>query len=180
MGVLRTFLTSLIAAAALAGPALGAADDWPVIKGQRVDDQPPWGAFALYSVSGASVGVSLYARPSPNGLFLAARRVRVQDGGKAVIDWALAPVCPHLVQAAALLEELPVPRIEAPAAGREPRQAQVMLDGDSYFLWASDARFSGGAHSAGLELRAVDGSPVAEWVTNTLGALSACWGPTAP
>ena len=52
-------------------------------------------------------------------------------------------------------------RIEVPGAGREPRQAAVALDASSYFVWADDARFSGGGHSAQIELRGVDGSPMA-------------------
>lgn len=180
MGAYWTILTSLIATAALAVPALAAEDDWPVIKGTRVDEQPPWGAFALYSPDGDSTGVSLYARPSPNGLVLAARRVQTPNGQASRIDWASASTCPQLVAAATAMEDLPMPRIEAPAVGREPRSSPVVMDGASYFVWASDARFSGGANSAGVELRALEGSPVAEWVSNSLKAMSGCWGPSLP
>jgi hypothetical protein len=178
----RTILTSLIAAAALAAPAAQAAeDDWPILKSARIDGQPPWGAFVVYSSSSdrPSTGVSLYLRPSPDGPMLTARRVRARGAEPATIDWTTAKACAALPSAIAELEDLPPPRIDAPGLAREPRGGGVISDGASYFLWSSLASYSGGA-LAELEVRTVDGTPVADWIDRTLAKVEACWAPAAP
>jgi hypothetical protein len=78
MGALRTIVTSLIAAAALSAPAWAAEDDWPVLKSVRLDERPPWGAFALYGAAGQTVGVTLYTQASADGPVILARRVRAR------------------------------------------------------------------------------------------------------
>ena len=83
MGGFRIFVASLTAASAAAlaapAPASAAEDDWPILKSHRLGDVPPWGAFVVYPpAGGASVGVSLYLLPAPDGpAVLTARRVRV-------------------------------------------------------------------------------------------------------
>jgi hypothetical protein len=180
VGALRTIVTSLIAAAALGAPAWAAEDDWPVLKSVRLDERPPWAAFALYDAAGQTVGVTLYTQASADGPVILARRVRARAGQAAQIDWASASACPALASASAALEDLPVPRIEAPGVGRTPRSSNLILEGSSYFLWASDARFSGGERAAQIELRTVEGSPVAEWIDRTLAATAGCWSPARP
>jgi hypothetical protein len=173
VGASRSIILSLLTAATVATPVFASDDDWPVIKGSRLDDQRPWAAFAVYKPD-TSTGISLYLRGGKDAPVLVARRVSTH-GDKAVVDWAASPDCPQLLAAATEMEDLPVPRIEAPGVGHEPRGGALVLDGDSYFLWADDARFSAGAHSAQLELRAVNGSPVADWIDRALAGLSGCW-----
>lgn len=181
MGALRTIILTLASAGALAAPAMAREDDWPEIKGARLDGQRPWGAFAIYRSPSLQVtGVSLYLRKSASENEMVARRVEGTEGGGVVVTWASSKTCETLIPLAAEMEELPVPRIEVPGAGREPRPAEVLLDGSSYFVWADDARFSGGAHSAQLEMRGVDGSPMAQWIDKALAGLGRCWRTNQP
>ncbi|KRB48616.1 MAG: hypothetical protein V4514_18685 [Pseudomonadota bacterium] len=182
MGLFRTIILALAGAGALATSASAAGeDDWPTIKSARLNDQRPWGAFALYRAPDArATGVTLYLRGSMDDHEMIARRVEMDSGDHAVISWASSKTCANLISATVELEDLQVPRIEVPGAGREPRQAAVALDASSYFVWADDARFSGGGHSAQIELRGVDGSPMAEWIDRTLGRLTGCWRTNLP
>jgi len=174
LAAIRTICLTLATAAILATPAAASEDDWPVLKGARLDGLRPWSAFAVYRAE-SSTGVSLYLR----GAELVARRVEVR-GAATTIDWASSRACPQLSMAAARMESLPVPRIEAPGVGRSPRGGPPRMDGDSYFLWADDARFTGDRHSAQLELRGVNGSPMAAWADRTLISMATCWRTTQP
>ncbi len=168
-----------MAATALATPCLADEDDWPVLKGARVENRPPAVAFAVYH-SHRSTGFGVYRLQRPDALkpYLLARRVEARSG-KAQITWASSEACPQLEPALAELARLPTPVIAPPRTGPagDPRSAP---DGSSYFLWATDARWSAGDSAAGMELRAVDGSPVAAWTEKTLKSLEPCWGPTRP
>jgi hypothetical protein len=152
-------------------PAVAAQDDWPSIKGARWQDQPPFAAFAVYRADGSAVGVSLYPR---DGGF-AARRISGQGE-----QWTATARCPALAAALEALEDLPVPRVEVPGLGRTPRNAALALDGDSYFLWADGARWGGGAHAATLEVRGVNGSPLADWIEAADKAIGPCWSDARP
>ena len=48
MGAIRTLLLALAGAGVLAAPAAASEDDWPVLKGARLEGLRPWGAFAVY------------------------------------------------------------------------------------------------------------------------------------
>lgn len=159
-----------------AGQAGAAEDDWPVIKGERLSGQPPWAAFAIYRADGSVVGVTLFARPDRQ---LVARRLTM-SGDRPSVSWAGGQACPALPEALAGLEQLPIPRLEVPFVGQEPRRGQVVMDGDSYFLWSDDARWGGGSQGSTLEMRAVGGSPLADWADRTLAAVAGCWGPAPP
>ena len=177
MGAFRTTWLALAGAMLLAAPAAASDDDWPVLKGARLDGQMPWGAFAVYRLAGQPTqGVTLFLRGEDE---LVARKVETDDGNDAAVTWASSRTCPALAPALAELEKVPPARIDAPAAGRSLGAASPTQGGASYFIWVQDARLAG-AHSAQLEIRALDGSPVAAWMTRTLEALSACWKPGQP
>ena len=176
----RILLLSL-AVAALAVPCLADEDDWPVLKGARVENRPPAVAYAVYrSLGHRSTGFGVYRMQRPDALkpYLLARRVEAQSG-KAEIAWASSETCPQLEPALAELARLPAPVI-APPRTSPAGELKLTLDGSSYFLWATDARWSAADSAAGMELRAVDHSPVAAWSEKTLKSLEPCWGPTRP
>ena len=177
MGAIRTSLLALLGAAVLAAPAAASDDDWPVLKGARLDGQRPWGAFAVYRADRSVTGVSLYLR---GGGEMVARRVETRDGAEASVAWASSRSCSRLVPAMAELEVLPAPRIEVPGAGRKPPAAAAPVGGDSYLLWAEDARFAAAPYPAQIELRGEGGSPMAAWVERSLTRLASCWGPAQP
>lgn len=166
----RIFLLSL-AAAAVAAPCLADEDDWPVLKGARVDGQPPAVVLAVYRARGATFGLGVY--PTTTGDLLA-RRVAVRDGATTV-GWTTSKTCPQLAPALAALERVPAPRIRAlralpPSGGR---------DDTSYLLWSTDVRWARNRPSAGMELRTTAG-PLAAWAERTARALEPCWGPNRP
>lgn len=166
-----------LAAAALAAPALASEDDWPVLKGARLEGRMPWGAFAVYRPPGQpTTGVTLFVREKA----LIARRVETRGGEAAQIDWTTSASCPALAPALAGLERLPPARIEVPLAGRSAAPPDLRLDGSSYFVWVQDARFGGDRNASQLELRTTDGSPAARWMEKTLKALAGCWTPARP
>lgn len=45
---MRTIILALAGAAIPAAFAAASEDDWPVLKGARLDGQMPWGAFAVH------------------------------------------------------------------------------------------------------------------------------------
>jgi hypothetical protein len=167
----RRGVLGIAAAFALAAPAAAAVDDWPSIKGARLDDRPPFAAFAVYRADASVVGVSLYLRAAG----FAARRLSGEGE-----QWTTTERCPALLTALEALEDLPIPRIDAPGLGRTPRTAALALDGDSYFLWADGARWGGGAHAATLEVRGVEGSPLADWIEAAATASAGCWSAARP
>lgn len=174
----RILLLSL-AVAAVAAPCLADEDDWPVLKGARVENRPPAVAFAIYR-SHRSTGFGVYRMQRPDALkpYLLARRVEAQTG-RAEIAWTSSETCPQLEPALAELGRLPTPVIAPPGTG-PLGDLKRTPNGSSYFLWATDARWSAGDSTAGMELRAVDHSPVAAWTEKTLKSLEPCWGPTRP
>ena len=177
MGAMRTIILALAGAAILAAPAAASEDDWPVLKGARLDGQMPWGAFAVYRAPGRpTTGVTLFVREAA----LVARRVETRGDETASIAWTSSRTCPALAPALAGLETLPAARIEVPLAGRAAAAPVERPDGSSYFVWVQDARLGSDRHSGQLELRATDGSPVALWMEKTLKALAACWTPARP
>lgn len=180
MNLGRILLLSL-AATALATPCLADEDDWPVLKGARVENRPPAVAFAVYrSLGHRSTGFGVYRMQRPDALtpYLLARRVEALSG-QAQISWASSETCAQLEPALAELARLPAPVI-APPRTASVGDRKSAPDGSSYFLWATDARWSAGDSAAGMELRAIDGSPVAAWTEKTLKSLEPCWGPTRP
>lgn len=177
MGAFRTICLALSCAALLAAPAQAAEDDWPVLKGARLDGQMPWGAFAVYRMPGQPTqGVTLFLRGADE---LVARKVETDGGNGANVSWATSRTCRVLAPALAELEKVPPARIDAPAVGKSFGPAASQDGGASYFIWVQDARVAG-KHSAQLELRALDGSPVASWMTRTIDALATCWSPAQP
>lgn len=177
MGAIRTTILALAGAATFAAPAAASEDDWPVLKGARLDGQMPWGAFAVYRAPGQpTTGVTLFVRDKA----LIARRVETRGDDGATIAWTSSKTCPGLAGALAGLETLPAARIEVPLAGRAAAALVERPDGSSYFVWVQDARLGSDRHSGQLELRATDGSPVALWMEKTLNSLARCWTPARP
>ncbi|WP_374532687.1 hypothetical protein [Phenylobacterium sp.] len=177
MGAFRTIILALAGAAILAAPAAASEDDWPVLKGARLDGQMPWGAFAVYRAGDRpTTGVTLFVRDNA----LIARRVETPSGEAAAITWASSRTCPALAPALAELETLPPARIEVPLAGRKPAAPDQPADGSSYFVWVQDARLGNVRHSGQLELRATDGSPPALWMEKALRRLAPCWTSARP
>lgn len=162
-------------AATLATPAFAADDDWPEIKSAPFGSVRPWGAFAHYGgrAEGAYTrGVTLYAARDAGAPVLVARRVRAQ-GGPAYIDWTDTRSCPQLAEAARRLERLQMPGLDVPGIGKNA-PAGPPADGDSYLLWADEARWRNG-RSASLEVRGSDGSPLAQWMQDAFSRLDGCW-----
>lgn len=177
MGAIRTTILALTGAALMAAPAAASEDDWPVLKGARLDGQMPWGAFAVYRAPGqVTAGLTLFAR----GQELIARQVTTNGGEDAAVAWASSTNCPALGPALAGLETLPAARIEVPLAGRKAAAPDLRLDGASYFVWVQDARLGSDKHSGQLELRVSEGSPAALWMERTIKALAPCWSPRQP
>ena len=177
MGAFRTIILALAGAAILAAPAAASEDDWPALKGARLDGQMPWGAFAVYRAGDRpTTGVTLFVRDNA----LIARRVETRSGEAAAIAWASSRTCPALAPALAELETLPPARIEVPLAGRKPATPDQPADGSSYFVWVQDARLGSARHSGQLELRATDGSPPALWMEKALRRLAPCWTSARP
>jgi hypothetical protein len=176
VGAIRILILALLGAGVLAAPAAASEDDWPVLKGARLDGLRPWGAFAVYRADRSVAGVSLYLRDGQ----AIARRVETREGQDARGAWANSTTCPALVPALIELEALPAPRIDVPGAGRAPPAAAPATNGDSYLLWAEDARFAATPYPVQIELRGDGGSPMAAWVERSLGRLSACWGAAQP
>ncbi|WP_312166315.1 hypothetical protein [Phenylobacterium sp.] len=176
MGAIRTLILALAGAGVLAAPAAASDDDWPVLKGVRLEGLRPWGAFAVYRADRSVAGVSLYLR----GDEAIARRVETREGEAARIAWASSRTCPALVPALSELETLPPPRIDVPGVGRTPPAAVPAVDGDSYLLWAQGARFVAAPYPVQIELRGEGGSPMAAWVERSLRRLAACWGAAQP
>jgi len=177
VGAFRTIILVLAGAAILAAPAAASEDDWPVLKGARLDGQMPWGAFAVYRAGDRpTTGVTLFVRDNA----LIARRVETPSGEAAAITWASSRTCPALAPALAELETLPPARIEVPLAGRKPAAPDQPADGSSYFVWVQDARLGNVRHSGQLELRATDGSPPALWMEKALRRLAPCWTSARP
>lgn len=161
--------------AALAAPAFAADDDWPEIKSAPFGAVRPWGAFAHYGGRAEAAytrGVTLYAARSGDAPVLVARRVRAQ-GGPAYVDWTDSRSCPQLAEAARRLERLQMPGLDVPGVGKSA-PAGPGADGDSYLLWADEARWRNG-RSASLEVRGSDGSPLAGWMQDAFGRLDGCW-----
>ena len=177
MGAKRILALAVVGAAMLAAPAQASEDDWPVLKGARLDGQMPWGAFAVYRATDASVtGVTLFAREG----VLIARRVETRSDAAAAITWASSSSCPQLSTALAALEAFPNTRIEVPLAGRRAKPPVTPPQASSYFLWVQDARQGGERHAGQLELRFVDGAPVAIWMEKTLKSVAGCWTAARP
>lgn len=176
MGAIRTLILALAGAGVLAAPAAASEDDWPVLKGARLEGLRPWGAFAVYRADRSVTGVSLYLREGRT----IARRVETRDGEAAVVSWASAQACPALTPAVAGLEKLPAPRIEVPGVGLKPSPPAAAANADSYLLWAEDARFAASPYPVQLEVRGEGGSPMAAWVDASLSRLASCWSPVQP
>ena len=175
MGAIRILILALAGAGVLAAPAAASEDDWPVLKGARLEGLRPWGAFAVYRADRSVTGVSLYLREGQ----AIARRVETRDGADAAVTWAAAGSCPALTAAVADLEELPAPRIEVPGLGTRPPPAAA-ANADSYLLWAEDARFAASPYPVQIEVRGEGGSPMAAWVDASLSRLASCWSPARP
>lgn len=161
--------------AALATPAFAADDDWPEIKSAPFGAVRPWGAFAHYGGRAEAAytrGVTLYAAPKGDAPVLIARRVRAQ-GGPAYIDWTDSRSCPALAEAARRLERLQMPGLDVPGVGKSAPAGRA-ADGDSYLLWADQARWRNG-RSASIEVRGSDGSALAEWMQDAFVRLDGCW-----
>lgn len=173
---MRTLMAVLAGLAAmLATPVLAADDDWPEIKSVPFGALRPWGAFAHYGGRAETAytrGVTLYAQADDAATVLVARRVRAQ-GGPAYVDWTDSRRCPQLVEAARRLERLAMPGLDAPGVGA-PTGGAASADGDSYLLWADQARWRNG-RSASLEVRSSDGSPLADWIQDAFRRLDGCW-----
>lgn len=176
MGVIRTLVLALLGAGVLAAPAAASEDDWPVLKGARLEGLRPWAAFAVYRADRSVTGVSLYLR----GAEAIARRVETRDGADAAVTWATSKSCTSLTPVLAELEALPAPRIEVPGVGRNPPTPALSANSDSYLLWAEDARFAAAPYPVQIEVRGEGGSPMAAWVETSLRRVAACWGPTQP
>ncbi|WP_293404722.1 hypothetical protein [Phenylobacterium sp.] len=176
MGAIRTLLLALAGAGALAAPAAASEDDWPVLKGARLEGLRPWGAFAVYRADRSVTGVSLYLR----GAEALARRVETREGVEATVTWATSKSCARLTPVLAELEALPAPRIEVPGVGRQPPAPAASANGDSYLLWAEDARFAAAPYPVQIEVRGEGGSPMAAWVETSLRRVAACWSPVQP
>lgn len=176
MGAIRSLILALAGAGVLAAPAAASEDDWPVLKGVRLDGLRPWGAFAVYRADRSVTGVSLYFREGQT----IARRIETRDGADAVVSWAAARTCPALIAAVSGLEKLPAPRIEVPGVGLRPPAAAASANADSYLLWAEDARFATSAYPVQLEVRGEGGSPMAAWVDASLRRLASCWSAAQP
>ena len=58
MGAIRSLILALAGAGVLAAPAAASEDDWPVLKGARLEGLRPWGAFAVYRADRSVTGVS--------------------------------------------------------------------------------------------------------------------------
>ncbi len=84
--------------------------------------------------------------------------------------------CPALQQQLAKAENLPMPTFVAPGSKRGQR-AQMIMHPTTYTL-ALEGYESTSNSSARLEVSAPSGSPLAQWVVETLAALEPCW--TAP
>lgn len=154
-----------------AWPAAGADDDWPEIKSAPFGQVRPWGAFAHYGGRGEAAyarGVTLYAA----GPGLVARRVRAQSG-PAYVDWTDSRRCPQLTEVGRRLERLQMPTLDVPSVGAQSARP-APATGDSYLLWADEARWRGG-RGASLEVRGSDGSPLAEWMQGAFVSLEPCW-----
>lgn len=161
--------------AALATPAFAADDDWPEIKSAPFGAVRPWGAFAHYGGRAEAAytrGVTLYAAKAGAAPVLVARRVRAQ-GGPAYVDWTDSRSCPQLAEAARRLEKLAMPGLDVPGIGKSA-PAGPSADGDSYLLWADDARWRNGRR-ASLEVRGSDGSALADWMQDAFRRLDSCW-----
>lgn len=176
MGAIRSLILALAGAGVLAAPAAASEDDWPVLKGARLEGLRPWGAFAVYRADRSVTGVSLYLRAGE----AIARRVETREGQDARVAWATSKTCAALAPALTELETLPAPRIDVPGLGRKPSPAAAATNGDSYLLWAQDARFAAAPYPAQIELRGEGGSPMAAWVERSLGRVASCWGPARP
>lgn len=175
MGAIRTLILALLGAGVLAAPAAASEDDWPVLKGARLEGLRPWGAFAVYRADRSVAGVSLYLR----GGETIARRVETREGGEAAVTWSSSKTCAALVPALAELQKLPAPRIVVPALGHKPPPA-APSDADSYLLWAEDARFAAAPYPVQIELRGDGSSPLGAWIETSLRRVAACWGATQP
>lgn len=84
--------------------------------------------------------------------------------------------CPALQQQLAKVEDLPMPTFVAPGSKRG-QGAQMIMHPTTYTL-AMEGYESTSNSSARLEVSAPSGSPLAQWVEETLTALEPCW--TAP
>lgn len=179
MGLFRKTMLALVGATCLAAPAAASDDDWPVLKGARVDEQAPLVAMAIYRPSGATFGLGIYRVGSGSESQLLARRVSADPGGATSITWTSSQACPQLAPALAELARVPAPRIEPPQPGAPPALGALMPDGSGYHLWVVDARWANVPAPAGMELRAVSG-PLADWSERTVQALASCWRPERP
>lgn len=170
----RVLLVAL-AAAAVAQPCLADEDDWPVLKGARVDDAPPALALAIYRAKGPTFGLGVYPKQDAQGPYLLARYVSAENGA-ATIAWTSSRTCPVLNRVLARVEKVPAPRLMAPGAAPAPAGRR---EDSSYLFWSVDARWPGATGSAGLELRAT-GGPMAAWADSAARALAPCWTPARP
>lgn len=103
------------------------------------------------------------------------QRVRDRQGFMTTMS-ADSRNCPALQQQLAKVEDLPMPSFVAPGSKRG-QGAQMIMHPTTYTL-AMAGYESTSNSSARLEVSAPSGSPLAQWVEETLTALEPCW--TAP
>jgi hypothetical protein len=103
------------------------------------------------------------------------QRVTDRQGSMTIMS-ADSRTCPVVQQQLTKVEDLPIPTFVAPGSKRG-QGAQMIMHPTTYTL-AMEGYESTSNSSARLEVSAPSGSPLAQWVDETLAALAPCW--TAP
>lgn len=104
------------------------------------------------------------------GIWLATRTDRVK-GQPDRTSWADSETCPAMLPALARLQRVEPFRIVPPGVREGP--SQIVLDGDAYEVQALG--YWPHSHQGGITLSGNDGTPVADWVEDTMKALAPCW-----
>lgn len=108
----------------------------------------------------------------------AVRRASSSDSSGSKVDWATSSACPGLEQVIVDLEAVPMPMIDVPTVGRQPRQGPP-LDGVTFSLWSRYPTWPD-AFSYSVELSSNLGTPLADWAGRLRQTLVACWTDTMP
>jgi hypothetical protein len=103
-------------------------------------------------------------------VWLATRTDRVK-GQPDRTSWADSETCPAMMPALAKLQLVEPFRIVPPAVRDGP--SHIVLDGDAYQVQALG--YWPHSHQGGVTLSGNDGTPVANWVEDTMKALGPCW-----